>query len=63
MRKFGKILLGFIVLDYVRISALQTYNVMMRINRKNETWKEAMKKTAPIWKDEVRLYSEEEEEV
>ena len=61
MKKFRNFIVGFIVCDYLRIALLRSYHVIMRQKQKGQTLSEALKKTAPSWRDCVILSDEKEE--
>ncbi len=62
MKKVGKVLLGIIVIDYIRIAVVQSYTGLMRIFKKDEDFWTAMRKVAPSWKDKVEFHEDLEEE-
>ena len=63
MKKVGKFIVAAIVIDYIRVAAYQSYTILMRMLKKNESQWEAIRKTGPSWKDEVVFHEELEEEV
>ena len=62
MKKLGKIIVGFIVLDYFRSSFFQLYHWKKRMDQGNNFW-DAWRKVGPDWRDEVIFYENLEEEV